>query len=302
MAEPFGVTGSHFAAFESGHRRRAVYCRRERKLLERPVECGLWPAVRYALLLLIWGGFNDGVWRATACRGGELIVQLSHAEHVSLVGVVRRWDRDGNALVAVDPKAKIDAPRLDARGRSTKQGQWRFSNLPAGRYDLIILAGRRLRIDGFYYPPVLEFDEPLKHSGTLDEQTRQTIISDIAQARHYENKVVPLFMSGDGKQVRVLVQLLRDKKTSYDGAFGQPVATLRHEVWQYTNRYGAWSKEKRTRVIDRILMGRRDLRTWAWIWDPKLGGIDLPKTGRVTVRYDLPTKLTADRLRGLLPH
>ena len=38
--------------------------------------------------------------------------------------------------------------------------------------------------------------------------------------KHYENKVVPLYLSGDEKQVRILMQLVRDLPTSYDAEYG----------------------------------------------------------------------------------
>ncbi len=232
---------------------------------------------------------------------GELEIRLKGPRHITLVGAVSRWDADGNPRHAVDGKAKLASPRLDYRATDQGHGDWLCKDLPAGRYDLIVMAAPRLRVEGFIYPPVLEFDEFLKHADGLDAETRATIESDIAQSRHYENKVTPLFMAGNDKYVRVLVQLLRDKPTSYDGEFGQPVATLRHEIWQYTNRYGAWTKEKRTRVVDRLLMGRSELRTWTWVWTPKLGGIDVPEHGRVVVQYTLPSHFPTPTARGLTP-
>ena len=251
-----------------------------------------------ATLIVVW-------WiprSASNLQAGELAVILQNAQGVSAVGAFNRWDQDGNPRVPVNPKAKIDAPPYTARARQEKGGRWVFADLPAGRYDLVVMVGDRVRLEGFHYPPVLEFDEFLKHGRLPDPDARETIVSDIAQSRHYENKVTPLYMSGDDKVIRVLVQLLRDKATSYDSQYGQQVATLRHEVWQYTNRYGAWTKEKRTRVLDRILMGKRDLRQWAWVWIPELGGMDVPAKGATTVRYTIPKKLKAPEVRGLLPY
>ena len=232
---------------------------------------------------------------------GDLVVWLSNDADVTMVGAIGRWDQDGNARRPVNTKAKIQSPRVDARATKKNNGMWIFKNLPAGRYDLVILAKGHIRIEGFEYPPVLEFDPFLQHGHVPDEETRKTIIEDIAQSRHYENKVKPLYMSGDDKTVRVLVQLLRDQKTSYDGQYGRPVATLRHEIWQYTNRYGAWTKEKRTRVLDRILMGRRELGYWTWVWVPELGGIEVPRTGKVTVRFAIPKTFSGQRYHGLFP-
>ncbi|MEX0819161.1 MAG: hypothetical protein WD070_06200, partial [Pirellulaceae bacterium] len=193
---------------------------------------------------------------------GELVVKLSNAADVTLVGAIDRWDADGNPRRPVDPKAKIGIPDVDAIARKSGTGSWTFEQLAPGRYDLVILARDRIRIEGFGYPPVLEFDPFIAHADQAPPAACEFITKDIARSRLYENKVTPLHFAGDEKTVRVFVQLLRDQPTSFDAQFGEPVATLRHEVWQYTNRFGAWSKEKRTRVFDRVLMGKEELRRW----------------------------------------
>ncbi len=233
---------------------------------------------------------------ATLCAGlhaaaaaAELAVVLENARGVTQVGALERWDADGNPRVPVDSKARIDAPALTFSARRTNADRWAFTDLPPGTYDLVILTEDRVRIEGFHYPAVLEFDEPFPHRAGLDDAVRQAIESDIAQSRHYENKVTPLYMSGDAKAVRVLVQLLRDEPTSYDAEYGEPVATLRHEVWQYTYNYGAWTKERRTRVLDRILSAKRVLRQWTWLWQPELGGVRVGERD-VVIRYRLPAK------------
>ena len=54
----------------------------------------------------------------------------------------------------------------------------------------------------------MEFD-PISAGpdATAPEETRDWIIQDIAKIKQYENKVTPLFLAGDEKQVRVLIQL-----------------------------------------------------------------------------------------------
>ena len=201
----------------------------------------------------------------------------------------------------VDPKAKIDEPRVDARAVHEGGGRWAFRGLPEGRYDLVILAGPRVRVEGFRYPPINEFDPFLPaNAGLADEETRDWIVKDIARSRHYENKVVPLFLAGDDKQVRILVQLVRDRETSFDGDFGAPVATVRHEVWQYTNHYGGWVKDRRTEVLDRILMARSEFRRWTWVWEPRLGGIEVAGEP-VTISYQLPDRFDPSTGRGWFP-
>ena len=46
---------------------------------------------------------------------------------------------------------------------------------------------------------------------------------------------------------------------------------MRHEVWQYTNQYGGWVKDRRTEVLDRILMAKSEFQRWTWVWEPRLG-------------------------------
>jgi hypothetical protein len=164
------------------------------------------------------------------------------------------------------------------------------------------MASPRVRVECFRYPPINEFDPFLPADARLaDEETRDLILKDIARSRHYENKVAPLFLAGDDRQVRVLVQLVRDKDTSYDADFGAPAATVRHEVWQYTNRYGGWVKDRKTEVLDRILMIRSELRRWTWVWEPRLGGFEV--AGKVaTVSYRLPDRFDPTTDRGWFPH
>ncbi|MGC8643835.1 MAG: hypothetical protein ACP5XB_28575, partial [Isosphaeraceae bacterium] len=156
-------------------------------------------------------------WSSISARAGDLLVDLGKAADASLVGAVNRWDDDGKPRFAVDPKAKIDHPRLDAIAVRAGEGRWLFRSLPAGHYDLIILRKTRVRVEGFRYPPINEFDPFLPGDAKVqDEETRDWIVKHIAKSQHYENKVAPLFLAGDDKQVRILVQLIRDKPTSYD--------------------------------------------------------------------------------------
>lgn len=236
---------------------------------------------------------------AATSLASDLTVDLGQSKGVSLVGAINRWDADGNQRRPVDPKARIEAPAVDAR--AVQEGnRFVFHDLPAGRYDLVVLADGQVRIEGFHYPPVLEFDEVLPPDSAVPPDTREWVANDIARSKHYENKVRPLFFAGDEKQVRVLVQLLRDKPTSFDAEFGARVATLRHEVWQYTNRYGGWVKEKKTKVLDRIIMAKDSLRRWTWVWEPALGGIELGDKP-VNLSFQVPERFDPEAARGLLP-
>ncbi len=234
-------------------------------------------------------------------RAGDLTLDLGKSERITLVGAIQRWDEDGKARFPVDPKAAIDSPRVDARAALQDGGRWLFRDLPAGHYDLVIIRSDRVRVEGFRYPPITEFDPFLPPDAKApDDETRDFILKHIARSRHYENKVVPLFLAGDDKQVRILMQLVRDQPTSYDADFGAPAATVRHEVWQYTNNYGGWTKDRSTEVLDRILLKKGDLHRWTWVWEPKLGGIEVGKKP-VTVTYELPDRFDPATAKGWFP-
>lgn len=238
----------------------------------------------------------------TGVPAATLTVELGDSQGVTLVGALNRWDQDGNPRRPVDPKARIDAPHVDAQATHAGDNRWVFRYLPPGKYDLLIMARDPAteapwRIEGWHYAPLLEFDPFFPPGATTDPKTRALITDQIAKSRHFENRVLPLHMGGDKTAVRVLVMLVRDQPTSYQPGIG----TIRHEIWQYTYRYGGWQKEKRTRVIDRILLPVEQLRRWTWLWDAGLGGIEV-KDSPITVKCQLPKPSDKKKLKGLYPY
>jgi len=93
--------------------------------------------------------------------------------------------------------------------------------------------------------------------------------------------------------------LIRDQVTSYEADM-PGAATIRHEIWQYTNNYGGWAKERRTRVLDRSILPRDDLRKWTWLWDPMLGAIRV-KQAPVHIEYTI-APASDKKLQGLYPY
>ncbi len=241
---------------------------------------------------------------SSSARAAKVTIELGGAGAVKSVGAIARYDQDGNLRKQVDPKAKIDAPVCNHHAKHTGGGKWVFDDLPKGRYDLVIMADGRVRVEGFEYPPVLEFDPFIPGDVTFDnEDDRDWILNDIKKSRHYENRVVPLCIarSKEDKNVaRVLVMLIRDKPTSYEGHF-KGAATMRHEVWQYDWNYGGWVKNKRTKVLDRVMLHRDDLRQWTWLWDARLGGVQV-KDQPITIRIDLADAVKSKKLPGLYPY
>lgn len=244
---------------------------------------------------LTWGIAQEGT------PPGTIVLTLGNSDKVTLVGAIQRWDPDGNQLKPVDPKARIDHPAVTAVAERAGTA-WKFSRLRPGRYDLVILGKEHVRIEGFHYPPVIEFDPFFPAQGKEpDAEDRDWIVKDMAKTRHYENKVVPLFLGGDEKQVRVLVQLVRDQPTSYDAEVGYPVATVRHEVWQYSHRFGGWSKERATKVLDRLLLPRAEFRQWTWVWEPRLGGIEVVSGKQISLAYQIPGRFDSKKDQGWFP-
>jgi len=229
---------------------------------------------------------------------GTLTLRIKGAPPLRLVGVIQRWDQDGNPVKPVNPKAKIDAPDC-IPGKQTAEGVWQVEKLAPGRYDVVILGEGKLRIDGFDFPPVLEFDPFFPGTAEISDEHREEIESEIRNSKHYENKVEPLYFGGNDQAIRVLVMLIRDLPTSYEGDF-PGAATIRHEIWQFTWAYGGWKKERRTRVIDRCILHRDELRRWTWLWDPQLGGIQVGKEP-ITLDYEFPD-LEKRTLKGLYPY
>jgi hypothetical protein len=244
--------------------------------------------------MVVWCGLSQDV-----CAG-ELQLRLTQAERVTFVGAFRRWDADGNPSKPINPKASIEAPEVDAQAESESEGVWTFRELPEGRYDLVLMVKNRIRIEGLHYPPLVEFDSALPgDSPAPSDEVRDWIREDVAAVRHYENRVTPLFMTGNQKQVRLFMQLLRDKPTSFDAEFGAPVATLRHEFWQYTNRAGGWVKERKTKVVDRTLLAKDELMRWTWVWIPELGGIEISKRP-VQLEFRVPKEFKPGVAAGLV--
>jgi hypothetical protein len=235
-------------------------------------------------------------WTAEAAK---VTVDLGDMQGVGFVGAFQRWDMDGNQRKPVNPKAKIDAPEVDAIATHTGDNQWVFDDLKPGEYDLVIVGPGKVRVEGWTYAPVLEFDPFFPPDATIDEEVREWIAKDIRNSRHYENKVVPLCMGGDDKVARILVMLIRDKPTSYERHM-PGAATMRFEIWQYTWKYGGWVKERRTKVLHRVILPRGELRQWTWVWDPKLGGIEV-ETSPITITYDA-SPLRERKLKGLYPY
>ena len=254
-----------------------------------------------------WNRASTAVWLTLCALGlvspsaeaARVTVDLKGTEGVTFVGAFQRWDMDGNRRKPVNPKAKIDAPEVDAVAVKARANRWVFDDLAPGEYDLVIMGPDKVRVEGWTYAPVLEFDPFFPPDATIDDEARAWIDKDVRGARHYENKVEPLHFGGDAKIARLLVMLIRDKPTSYESHM-PGAATMRFEIWQYAWKYGGWVKDKRTKVLHRVILPRGDLRQWTWVWDPQLGGIKVQRSP-ITIKYD-GAPLRERKLKGLYPY
>ena len=95
----------------------------------------------------------------SVCEGANLSIRLDQgSEKVALVGAFQRWDLDGNPTRQVNPTAQIERPEVDLVAERAGGDTWVFAKLKPGKYDLVILCENRLRVEGWEYAPVLEFD------------------------------------------------------------------------------------------------------------------------------------------------
>ena len=113
----------------------------------------------------------------------------------------------------------------------------------------------------------------------------------------FENRKRVLDVDGTGERARVLVEKIRDKPTSLP--VKEPTAFWRIEIFDFRKYYGGWSKEKYT-VIVRQKVPIRTFRTYRWMFEKRLGGIDVNAVGVTPVAtYEVPEKL--DAARGRVP-
>lgn len=233
--------------------------------------------------------------------GGELVITIESKDRpVDSIGVVKRFNADGTPAREVDPKAQFGSPFRDAVARMNPA---HFRDLKPGVYDAIVFLRDGTRLEGFHWPVFNEFDDP--HDPVFNhappEEVDKLLRQRIAATRYYENKVTPLVLAGGDKQVRVLMQLLRDDKTSFDAQFGAPVATLRYEIWQFTNNFGGWTRDRHSKVLHRILDAKANVRKQTWLWDHKLGGLKITRSkDTLTLTYRIPEDLKP--LKGLHPY
>ncbi len=189
---------------------------------------------------------------------------------------------------AKSEKAMADAARQGSYNPQT--GEFSFSGLLPGTYDIILelgdatLEGVNLKMD---------FDDQADEP--LTDECRQDVLDYIIKSRKdfFENKVRGLYVEGNGKHCKALMERIRDKPFHNDNGD----ITWRVEIWIFDNRTGAWVPRGRSGV-DVVMRQRMKLEQFqkvTHVFDPKLGGLRLKKEDdEVTIDYTIPAKITAD--------
>ena len=137
----------------------------------------------------------------------KLTLDLGNVQGIKLWAPSSAWDSDGNANKLVDKDQKIDQPQVQFTAEDSGHGKWVFADLPPASYDLVIMLDK-VRIEGFSYPPVMEFDPFIPPTATAVEEAQTYISDDIKKSPQYENKMACLYCGGNKKVTRALVQLL----------------------------------------------------------------------------------------------
>jgi len=138
--------------------------------------------------------------------------------------------------------------------------------------------------------------EPL--SPEMTPADRKWLTDWVNNLKIFENKKRVLEIEGTSKQARVLVEKLRDKPTTL--AAKEPMAIWRVEIFDFRKYYGGWTKEK-YHVIVRERVPIRRFRTYRWVFEKRLGGIQVGADSVTTVpEYEIPDKL--DAARGRVPY
>jgi len=182
--------------------------------------------------------------------------------------------------------------RLEFKGRIDPQtGVFVIDNLVDGTYDLVLTTKEGV-IEGVDLrpPPGTECDKPLTEEDK--QKIAKWIADNFALGKEFENKGRAIYIEGNGKCCKALVEKIRDRP--FHASKGDGI--WRVEIWIFDNLYGVWRKRQRSAlVIQRKRMPLAELRKLVHVFDPKLGGIDI--VGGKSVKdftYQLPDKFTRD--------
>ena len=202
-----------------------------------------------------------------------------------------------------DVKQEVIAKVVKVRempGRILGGGAKYVITVPPGTYDLHVELEGGPRLGSTPSDGRIIEGADLRVHGTregariLRGRDRDHIAGIVKNIRTWANIKEVLAVEGSGGRAKALVKLVRTRPTSYDGQYGEPVAVVRWEIWNFRKHTGAWRREPKAKVLRRFLMPKRRLAEFRWGFDPDLGGVDV-RPGRVTRRdIDFRPRPTAD--------
>jgi len=169
-------------------------------------------------------------------------------------------------------------------------GEFTLSGLLPGTYDLVLDIGEGV-IEGVNLK--LDFTDQSDEPFTDDDKQEVLDYITKSQKDFYENKVRGLYVDGNGKHCKALMERIRDKTFHADNGD----ITWRAEVWIFDNKTGAWVPRGRSGVdlVIRERLKRELFQKELHVFDPKLGGIKLKKdSDEVKIEYTIPDKITAE--------
>jgi hypothetical protein len=239
---------------------------------------------------------------------GTLAPHAMSADRASTVGRIEGEIEPVGSVVkvsAVDRDVKQEAVGKEVKvreivGRILRGGAGYVIEATPGTYDLHVELkgsprlgdapsdGRIIEGADLRGPERSEKPEPLK---TRDRDR----ITDVAKKmRTWSDEKHVLAIEGAAGRAKALVKLVRTEPTSYDGEFGEPIAVVRWEIWNFRKYTGSWRREPKAKVLRRFLFPKRKLAELRWEFDPALGGVDI-RPGEATRRdLDFRPKPKAD--------
>jgi len=224
------------------------------------------------------------VTAATRLLSGLCLLQLAAS---CLAGDLTGTIRPPGACRSV--KAVSRPMKLEYEGViDAKTGRFEIRNLPAGRLDLV------LALDGAVLHGVdLDMGPHDAADAKLTDDDRKTIstwiVDNFRLGKEFENKGRPIYIVGNGKHCKVLVEKIRDR--AFHAGKGQ--AVYRVEIWVFDKLYGTWRKRAHAeQVVLRERLPMADFRKRAYFFDPKVGGIEVGGKGEITtLEYVIPQTL-----------
>ena len=181
--------------------------------------------------------------------------------------------------------------------------RWVFAALGSGIYDVLLLTptgtveGVRMTFVDMLGRP----EPPGEKHGRLSKDAKRVIrakVQDMFRNKMFENHGRLLAIDSHAREARVLVEKIRDQRTSLGSP--KPILFWRVEIWPFHYKYGGWVKGKYETIVRRNIKVA-DFANVTWTAEPALGGIVVKAGERTELRYKLPERLDAalSRLPGM---